>query len=119
MPSVNQINPRLDTTVQLFDTFLDFGISVPVDEYDAVNSYLRSVFRDSAAADNFTVSLFRVSRETGVPVLTVLDQIKAPDSIRVTANIAYYLNGLRSPSTLLGINAQVTPNVWAARNVLP
>jgi hypothetical protein len=119
MPSVNEFNPKLDQTVQVFDTFNDFGISVPANEYDAVYSYLQSVFQDRTAAQNFTTSLFRIASETNTPVLTVLEQVQAPDSIRVNLNIAYFLNGLRSPSTLLGVNAAVTPNVWAARNVAP
>lgn len=119
MPSVNELNPKIDTTVRVFDTFNDFGISVPANEYDAVYSYLSSVFRDTAAAASFTTSLFRIAAETNTSVMAVLDEIKAPDSIRVTLNIAYFLNGLRSPSTILGINTAVTPNVWAARNVAP
>jgi len=119
MPSVNQINPKIDTTVRVFDTFNDFGIEVPADEYDVVYSYISSVFKDQTAALNFTTSIFRIAAETNTPVLTVLQQIQDGDKIRVTANIAYYLNGLRSPSTLLGINTAVTPTVWAARNILP
>lgn len=119
MPSVNQINPKIDTSVRVFDTFNDFGIDVPVNEYDAVYSYLRSVFQDPDAANNFTTSLFRVAAETNTPILNILQQIQDQDSIRVTLNIAYFLNGLRSPSTLLGISTAVTPNIWAARNVLP
>lgn len=119
MPSVNEFNPRIDTSVRVFDTFNDFGIDVPVDQYDAVYSYLRSVFADPVAANNFTTAIFRIANETNTPALEVLAQIQDEDSIRVTLNIAYFLNGLRSPSTLLGINTTVTPNVWAARNVLP
>jgi len=119
MPSVNELNPRTDITVRVFDTFNDFGINVPVDQYDAVNSYLRSVFADAVAANNFTTALFRIANETDTPVLEVLAQIADQDRIRVTLNIAYFLNGLLRPSTLLGINTAVTPNVWAARNVLP
>ena len=119
MGSVNTINPKIDNSVRVFDTFNDFGIDVPVNEYDAVYSYLRSVFNDASAAQNFTTALFRVADQSSIPILTLLQQIKAPDSIRVSLNIAYYLNGLRSASTLLGVNTAVTPNVWAARNVLP
>lgn len=119
MPSVNQINPKIDTTVRVFDTFNDFAIDVPASEYDAVYSYIRSVFQDNEAAQNFTTTIFRVANETNTPVLTVLEQIQDQDRIRVTLNIAYFLNGLRSPSTLLGLNTPVTPNIWAARNVLP
>lgn len=119
MPSVNQINPKIDTTVRVFDTFNDFGINVPANEYDAVYSYISSVFDDAQAAQNFTTTIFRVASETNTPVLTVLAQIQDNDRVRVNLNIAYFLNGLRSPSTLLGINTVVTPNIWAARNILP
>lgn len=119
MASVNDINPKIDVTVRVFDTFNDFSIDVPVNEYDVVNSYLLSVMNNVSGAQNFTTSLFRVAAQTNTPVLTVLEQVKAPDAIRVNLNIAYFLNGLRSPSTLLGVNTAVTPNIWAARNVLP
>jgi len=117
MPSVNELNPKIDATVRVFDTFNDFGITVSANEYDAVYSYMASVFQDRTAALNFTTSLFRISAQTNTPVLSILEQVQAPDSIRVNLNIAYFLNGLRSPSTLLGVNTAVTPNIWAARNV--
>jgi hypothetical protein len=31
--------------------------------------------------------------------------------------MAYYLNGMRSPATLLGTSVAVTPNYYTARNV--
>ena len=52
-------------------------------------------------------------------MLTLLAEIEDMEKIQLTATLAYYLNGLRSPTTLLGINAAVTPNFWTARNVLP
>jgi hypothetical protein len=119
MPSVNEINTKIDTTVRVFDTFNDFGIEVPTNEYDAIFGYLSSVFTDATAAQNFTTSIFRIAAETNTSALTILQQIQDADQIKVTMNIAYFLNGLRSPSTLLGVNTTVTPNVWAARNVLP
>lgn len=116
--SVNNINPKLDTTVRVFDDFYGFQIEVEANEYDIVNSYFKSIFSDNQIAQNFTVSLFRVAYGTNVSVLTLLDQISGQDSITLTQTMAYFLNGIRSPSTLLGVNAAVVPNVWAARNVL-
>jgi hypothetical protein len=49
--------------------------------------------------------------------MTLLEQVQGQNAIEVTATLAYYLNGLRSPSTLLGTNVPVTPNFYAARNV--
>ena len=94
-------------------------MEVDANEYDAVNSYFESVFNDKQIAQNFTTSLFRVAEQTGVPVLTILQQLEGQDQITLTNTLCYYLNGLRSPATLLGINSAVTPNYWTARNVLP
>jgi len=119
MASVNEINPKLDLTVRVFDEFYEFSIEVPANEYDTVNSYFESVFRSRTAAKNFTTTLFRIADQTKTPVLTLLDQIQDQDQIQLTSTLAYYLNGLRSNATLLGINAAVVPNFYAARNVLP
>lgn len=119
MGSVNQSNPKVDLTVKVFDEFYDFAVDVDANEYDAVNSYFESVFTDNTIALNFTTTMFRIADETGTPVLTLLQEIQGQDDIELTATLAYYLNGLRSPTTLLGINAVVTPNYYTARNVLP
>lgn len=118
MPSVNQINPNVDLTVRVFDEFYNFSVNVPANEYDIVNSYFLSVFESSVAANNFTVTLFRVAEQTNQDVLTLLNALTDQNQIELTATLAYYLNGLQSPTTLFGINTAVTPNVWAARNVI-
>ena len=117
--SVNTLNPAVDLTVRVFDEFYEFAVDVDANEYDAVNSFFRSVFKTESAADSFTSVLFRISDETGVPVTTLLEQMADQNEIQITNTLAYYLNGLRSPTTLLGVNNPVQPNVWAARNVLP
>ena len=118
MPSVNYPNPNLDTTVRVFDEFYQFQVDVPVNEYDLVFSFFRSVFTEEQAAKNFTTTLFRVAEESQTPVLDLLSQMQGQDQIQLTATLTYYLNGLRSASTLLGINTAVTPNYYTARNVV-
>lgn len=118
MSTVNAANPKIDQTVRVFDQFYEFEMSVPAMEYDVVYSYFKTVFKTADAAQNFTTSLFRVSDETNVPVLTILDQIQDQDQLQLTATLAYYLNGIRSPSTLLGVNSVLTPNYFTARNVV-
>ena len=118
MSTVNYANPNTDLTVRVFDSFYDYDVSVEANEYDAVNSYFKSVFSNNQIAQNFTVTLFRIAEETQTPVLTLLSEIQGQSAIELTSTLAYYLNGLRSPSTLLGINSAVTPNYWTARNVM-
>lgn len=118
MGSVNTANPNVDLTVQIFDNFYNFGLDVPTNEYDAVNSFFESVFIDKEAAQNLTTTFFRIASESGTSVMTLLEQVQGQSAIEVTATLAYYLNGLRSPSTLIGVNVPVTPNYYTARNVV-
>jgi pyruvate/2-oxoacid:ferredoxin oxidoreductase alpha subunit len=70
------------------------------------------------AAGNFTVSLFRVAEETKIPALTLLQQFTGETGINLDVSLAYYLNQIRSKATLLGVSTPVTPNFYAARNVV-
>ena len=117
MASVNAINTKTDLTVQIFDRFYGYQQQVPVDQYDAVNSYFRSVFDSIEAAGNFTVSVFRVSNQTGIPVMNLLQQFQGQSAPQINLTLAYYLNGIRSSSTLLGINVPTQPNFYIARNI--
>jgi hypothetical protein len=119
MGSVNNLNPKMDQTVKIFDEFYEFAVDVDANEYDAVSSFFESVFTSKTAALNFTTVLFRIADQTQTPVLTLLDEIQGQDEIELNQTLAYYLNGLRSPTTLLGITEPVVPNYWTARNVLP
>jgi hypothetical protein len=119
MSTVNAINPRLDLSVRIFDDFDNVVLEVDTNEYDVVNSYFESVFTDKEDAANLTNTFFRISQETGVSVQILLNQVAGQNSIQITSTMAYYLNGLRSPSTLLGVSNPVTPNYYTARNVLP
>jgi pyruvate/2-oxoacid:ferredoxin oxidoreductase alpha subunit len=117
MASVNAINTKTDLTVQIFDRFYGYEQQVPVDEYDAVNSYFRSVFGSIEAAGNFTVNVFRISQQSGIPVMTLLQQFQGQSAPEITLTLAYYLNGIRSSTTLLGVNTPTQPNFYIARNI--
>jgi hypothetical protein len=117
MASVNAINTKTDLTVQIFDRFYGYEQQVPVDEYDAVLSYFKSVFESVEAAGNFTVSLFRVSQQSGIPVMNLLQQFQGQTAPQINLTLAYYLNGVRSSSTLLGINVPTQSNFYIARNI--
>jgi hypothetical protein len=117
MTSVNYSNPKVDQTVKIFDQFYEYSVDAPMLEYDAVYSFFNSQFGTAEAAGNFTVSLFRVSQESEIPIMDLLQQMQGQSQVELTLTLAYYLNNIRSPSTLLGVSAQVTPNYYVARNV--
>lgn len=115
--TVNYANPKTDSTVKIFDEFYAYSANVPAQDYDAVYSYLRSVFATDEAAGNFAVTLFRISDQSDIPVLSLLQQIQGQGQPELTLTLAYYLNNNRSSATLLGLNAAVTPNYYVARNI--
>lgn len=118
--SVNAINNNIDQTVQIYDRFYGFQQRVPVDQFDAVYSYFKSVFKTtltSEAAGNMTVSVFRISNATGTPVMTLLQQFQGQTGPQITLTLAYYLNLIRSRSTLLGVTVTPQTNPYIARNI--
>ena len=117
MGSVNAINNKTDLTVQIFDQFYGYKQHVPVDQYDSINSYFKSVFGSAEAAGNFTVSVFRISHATNIAPMTLLQQLQGQSAPQITLTLAYYLNGIRSKSTLLGLNVATQPNYYVARNI--
>jgi hypothetical protein len=117
MSTINEVNTKIDQTVQIFDQFYDYTANVPAMEYDIVLSYFRSVFNTTLAAENFTIALFRVAEESDTPVLTLLQSMEGQNSVQLAISMAYYLNSIRSPATLLGVLTPTTPNFYTARNV--
>jgi len=77
------------------------------------------VFDTLNQAKNFTTTLFRVSASSGIPAMTLLEQIQASGNNlpQITVTFAYYLNTLQSPAAMLGTNVPVTPNFYTARNI--
>jgi hypothetical protein len=118
MSTINYANPKTDLTVRVFDSFYDYDVDVPAAEYDIVYSYFITQMTSRQAAGNFTVSLFRVAQDTGIPALTLLKEMQGNNGVSLNVNMAYYLNQIRSRATLLGVGAAVVPNFYQARNVL-
>lgn len=119
MSSINYPNYNIDQTVRVFDSFYDYDVDIPVGDYDIVNSYFKSVMTTAQAADNFTVSLFKVAEDTKIPPLELLKVFQADgQELDLNINMAYYLNSIRSRATLLGIGIPVVSNYYAARNVV-
>ena len=118
MSTVNYANPNTDLSVRIFDSFYDYDVNIPADEYDVVHTYFLSVMTTRQAAGNFTVSLFRVAQDTGINPLTLLKEFQGLNGVSLSASLAYYLNSIRSRATLLGVGTAVTPNFYQARNVL-
>jgi hypothetical protein len=117
MANINNLNTNTDLTVQIFDKFYSYQQSVSGVEYDAVHSYLLSVFKTEKQAGNFTSTMFRMSDASGIPVMELLQSLQGLAKPQITLTFAYYLNTFQSPATMLGLQQQVIPNYYVAHNI--
>lgn len=118
MSTINVTKSSTDSTVTIFDNYYQREIKINAAEYDQVNAYFRSQFSNDAIANDFTAVIFEIAQGYAQPVLELLESIKGTAGVELSATLAYYLNGLRSKATLLGVSAVQRPNVYAARNIL-
>lgn len=119
MPRIIDDRTSLDKTVKIFDSFYQTKLKVSGDQFDIVNGYFRSVCKTKNIADNFTTVLFRISTQTGIDVLKLLAEIQGKSSgLQMNQQICYWLNGLKSKTSLYGISVIPQPVVSTARNVV-
>lgn len=109
---------NLDKTVRVFDQFYNFDLVVNASQYEVVYSYFFSINKDKTIADNFTVLLFRISSVTGEDVMSLLADISGKDKLKATATLTYYLNSIKSKTTLYGLSAIPQPNQSVQRNIV-
>lgn len=118
MPQILDNRTSLDQTVRIFDSFYSFNTVVGAAEYDIVSSYFVSVCASNNIAANFTAVLFRISQETQIPVIQLLDQIKGKKKLEMNQILAYYLNSFKSKTSLYGISIVPKSNQPVARNIV-
>jgi len=110
---------QLDNTVRVFDQFYNFDLVVEANQYEIIYSYYYSLSKSENVAKNFTTIIFRISNITGENPLILLEEIKGSNGLS-TANalVAYYLNSLKSKTTLYGVSSIPQPNQVVARNAV-
>jgi len=118
MPRILDTRTSMDQTVRIFDSFYSINLVVNANEYDIVHGYFLSVCASKNIAANFTDVLFRISQETQIPVLNLLDQIKGTNKMEMNQTIAYYLNSFKSKTSLYGIAVVPKSNQPVSRNIV-
>lgn len=121
MPRIIDDRTSVDTTVKIFDSFYQTKLRVDGAKFDIVRGFFVETSGSANIADNFTTVLFRISTQTGVDVLDLLDELKGKRSIsklKMNEQICYWLNGLKSKTSLYGISLVPHPNISVSRNVV-
>jgi hypothetical protein len=107
-----------DLATRMIDKYYKFDLTVSADQYDIVYSYFYSESLNKNTAANFTTMLFRISSITGKDALELLEYIKGKSKIQVNTIMAYYLNSMKSKTTLYGVNVIPPPNQTVQRNIV-
>lgn len=115
---ITDLTSQLDNTVKVFNRFYSSEVNVNASEFDVVYSYFKSVCQSENTAKNFTAIIFRIAAYTGEPVMTLLEFVQGKTGLQLTATMAYYLNSLKSKTTLYGVANLPIPNPMVQRNVV-
>jgi hypothetical protein len=108
-----------DYTVRIFNQFYNLDIRVNSSEYEIVKSYFDQYTSDEEVSKSLTETLFRISTETKVSVIELLDTFDFDDKLKVNLTLAYYLNSISKNKTVLyGVNQLIKPNDNVQRNIL-
>jgi hypothetical protein len=118
MPRILDTRSTLDNTIRIFDSFYALDLIINGNEYDIVHGYFISICETKNIADNFTAVFFRVSQDTGITALDLLDQIKGTKKMEMNQILAYYLNSFKSKTSLYGISVRPRPNQPVQRNIV-
>jgi hypothetical protein len=117
MPIIDGVNP--DKSIRVYDKFYNFDIVVNASEYDIIRSYFFDLSNNADVADNFTVMVFRIANLSDIQPLEIYKQMKSSTTkLEVTAMMAYYLNNLKTKTSLYGIGVNPIPNQTVQRNVV-
>jgi hypothetical protein len=115
----SQPQSQLDRTVRIFDQFYNIDLVVDANAYEVVYSYFEFVSKSKTIAKNFSTVLFIIAQQTNIPVMTLLENVKGSNNkLDVDATMAYYINSIKSKTTLYGVSVVPAPNQRAQRNIL-
>jgi len=118
---------QTENTLEIFDSFYAEPLSVPVNEWDVVNSYFVGVLKGDPnsestkdTAKKFSSVLFKIAQQTGTDIMVFMDYFRTnvETSLQVNTEMAYYLNLLKSKTALYGISTVVSPNQAVQRNII-
>jgi len=119
MASILDKRQTIDQTVKIYDSFYSVKMNISPDKFDLVYGYFTSVCESKKIAANFTAFLFRIAQETNLDVLQLLDQLQGINNkLQMNKVVIYYLNSLKSKTSLYGCGPTIVPNLPVQRNVV-
>lgn len=115
---VDSQNSNLDPTVRIFDNFYNFDLSVDANQYEVVYSFFYNMSGSKTVTDNFTLLIFRIATLTGENPLDLITYLEGKTKLEINTILAYYLNSVKSKTSLYGVNSAPEPNQNVQRNII-
>lgn len=115
---IDEPQSQIDSSVKLFDSFYNFEMNVDANQYDIVYSYFYETSKSKNIAQNFTTIIFRLSSITGENVMVMLEYLQGKSKLEANVTLAYYLNSIKSKTTLYGVSVVPKPNEMVQRNIV-
>lgn len=116
--TLNDVVSNDVNTENVNTNYSQYPVDINGNEYDYVLGFFTKSMKDPIAAENFTQQIYQVARQADVSPLEIVKTIEGQSGLELDASLAYYLNGIRSNATLLGVQNIVRPNLYAGRGVL-
>jgi hypothetical protein len=120
MPTIFDNRDSMDQTVRIYDQFYNVDVVVNAAEFDIVFGFFQTICATTQIAANYTSFLFRVSSESGIPIMQFMEDLNKmkTDKMLVNSFLAFYLNKFRSKTNLYGVSTVPRPVQPVARNVV-
>jgi len=102
----------------LVNDYYQTSYAVDGSEYDYVYSFFLKAMDDKEAARNFASTLFEVAHQADIAPIEMTRSMEGQSGLELSASLAYYINGTRPNSTMLGVMNRLKPNFHAGRTVI-
>lgn len=120
LPIPQQVETRSssDDTIKFFDAYNKKDLQFKASENDAVVAFFQKRGMDITAAKSTTVIFLRQCKQDGVNPLSLLDQLREFDDIKLTDTLGEILNLNRIKTSSVGIKPPAQEENIAKRNII-
>lgn len=120
LPIPQQVESRSssDDTIRFFDAYNKKDLQFKASENDAIVAFFQKRGMDTIAAKSTTVIFLKQCKQDGVNPLTLLDQLKEFDDVKLTDTLGEILNFNRVKTSSLGLKPTPQEENTAKRNII-
>ena len=105
-------------TRTFFNGYFDQHVQITGVEWDLVYAFFLKHTENEDAANAMSEAIITAARSQNLNILDLIKDLEPFEGIELDQVLALYLNQTRRDTSLLGYSQPLTPNKYAARNIL-